>query len=181
MLLHGDEIGRSQRGNNNPYCQDNPIAWLDWDLDSEAQHFLEFTRRVFALRTASPLVRRTRFFTGEIDPEFGERDVAWLRADGQEMQPSDWQADDARVLGMLIPREPNPEEDAEGHPVPAETLLLIFNASARARRFRLPARAHPGVWQHTLCSAGSVERRLRGAKVRVPAHSVSLLSYREPR
>jgi glycogen operon protein len=181
MLLHGDELGRTQRGNNNAYCQDNVITWLDWDLDEQDQDFLAFVRRALALRAGTPLLRRGHFFSGEVDPAGGEKDVIWLRPDGREMKAPDWHDAGAHALGMLVPCERNPEEDAEGHAVATETLLVVFNAGARGIRFRLPVREAPGVWRHTLCSAGSVERRLRGASVRIPPRSASLLSYREPR
>jgi glycogen operon protein len=181
MLLHGDELGRTQHGNNNGYCQDNKISWLAWNLDAESRDFLAFVCRALALRAGTPLLRRGRFFLGESDPTGGEKDVIWLRPDGQEMKTLDWSDQGARVLGMLIPRERNPEEDVEGHAVATETLLAIFNAGARAVRFRLPVREAPGVWRHTLCSAGSVERRLRGTSVRIPPRSASLLTYGEPR
>ena len=180
MFLHGDEMGRSQGGNNNGYCQDNATTWVDWDLGDEARDLLEFTRSLFALRKRSPLLRRTQFFSGDLHPERGERDVIWLRPDGKEMEPPDWKGND-HVLGMLIPREANPEEDDQGQPVPAETLLLIFNAEDRAVRFHRPRHSRPGVWHHTFCSAGSHQRRLRHGSVRVPPHSVTVLTYREPR
>jgi len=181
MLLQGDEFGRTQRGNNNAYCQDNKIAWMDWSPDAEGRHLFDFVRRALALRAGTPLLRRGRFFSGAVDPARGEKDVIWLRPDGQEMKAPDWHDEEARVLGMLIPRERNAEEDEQGHAVAAATLLAIFNAGARAVRFRLPVRETPGVWRHTLCSAGSVERRLRDTSVRVPPRSASLLTYAEPR
>ena len=85
------------------------------------------------------------------------------------------------TLGMLIPRESNPEHDREGHRIAAQTLLLLFNADRAAHLFFLPERPMAGVWFRALCSAGSSARLLRGARARVPAHSVSLLAYREPR
>jgi glycogen operon protein len=180
MLLHGDELGRTQLGNNNAYCQDNTLSWLDWNLDVEGHDFLEFVRRAFALRGGAPLLRRGLFFSGRPGPDGCEKDVIWLRPDGHEMKAPDWHDPEARVLGMLIPRECNPEEDEEGHAVSTETLLAIFNAGARTVRFRLPVRETPGVWHHTLCSAGSVERPLRGASLPLPPRSASLLTYREP-
>ncbi len=182
MLLHGDELGRTQQGNNNAYCHDTPLTWLDWERQpGDDDGLLDFVRRLFALRAASPLLRRTHFFTGEADPRGGEKDVLWLRPDGQEMKAPDWQNTESRTLGMLIPRESNPEQDAEGRAIAAQTLLLLFNADRAAHLFRLPERPLAGVWFRALCSAGSSARLLRGVRVRVPAHSVSLLAYREPR
>jgi glycogen operon protein len=181
MLLHGDELGRTQHGNNNAYCQDDATSWLDWNTDAEQRDLLDFTRRALTLRAETLLLRRGHFFSGTADPAGGAKDVVWLRPDGEEMKTPDWQVEGARVVGMLIPREPNPEEDEEGHAIAAETVLLIFNAGRRALRFRLPDREQPGVWYHKVCSAGSAKRRLRGASVRVPPHSASLLTFREPR
>ena len=185
MLLHGDEIGRTQHGNNNAYCQDGPLSWVHWDDesvgDADGDGLLDFVRRLFSLRASGPLLRRTHFFSGEADPHGGEKDVVWLRLDGQEMKTPDWQEEQSRTLGMLIPRESNPEHDREGHRIAAQTLLLLFNADRAAHLFFLPERPMAGVWFRALCSAGSSARLLRGARVRVPAHSVSLLAYREPR
>jgi isoamylase len=183
MLLNGDEIGRTQQGNNNAYCQDGAVSWLDWNPSEGLADdgLLAFVRRLFALRAASPLLRRTHFFSGEAGPDGGEKDVVWLRLDGEEMKGPDWQDDERRTLGMLMPRESNLEQDVEGHPVAAQTLLLLFNADRVAHLFRLPERPVAGVWFRALCSAGSSARLLRGARVRVPAHAVSLLVQREPR
>ena len=180
MLLHGDELGRTQHGNNNAYCQDNAVSWLDWSRGAESQDLTAFVRQLFALRASNPLLRRDRFFASEADPAGGEKEVFWLRSDAQEMKTADWEADGNHVVGMLIPRESNAEEDSEGHRVAAQTLLLIINGGKRAVLFRLPERAVAGVWFHAICSAGSSQRLLRGARVKVPPRAVSLLTYREP-
>ncbi len=179
MLSHGDEIGRTQRGNNNAYCQDNEIAWLDWELDSEARELLSFTRLVFSLRERNPVLRRRSFFSGQAG-DGGKKDVSWLRADGQEMKPADWSDPHARVLGMLVPGGANAEVDERGRPVEGETLLLVCNADAKPVLFRLPAPAAPGRWELVVCTEHAENRRriLRGSSLRVSKGSLSLLAHR---
>ena len=177
MISHGDELGRSQRGNNNAYCQDNEIAWLDWDLDMEARELLSFTRLVFSVRERNPVLRRRSFFSGRAG-DGGRKDVTWLRADGQEMKPDDWR--DARSLGMLVPGGPNAEVDERGRPVEGETLLLLCNAGEKPVLFRLPALPVTGRWELVVCSEHSETRPriLRGTSLRVSKGSLSLLTHR---
>jgi glycogen operon protein len=106
MLLGGDELGRTQQGNNNAYCQDNEISWFHWTLDERQQQLLAFTRRLIALRRAHPNLRRRNFFHGR--PIYGSaaRDILWLRPDGREMTVAEWQASWIRSLGMMISGEP---------------------------------------------------------------------------
>ena len=102
MLLAGDEIGRSQRGNNNPYGQDNDIGWVDWELGPRERSLLEHTQRCFALRHTIDAFRRTEFFRGEPVPGKAPRDVTWLGADGRELRGEDWHASERRAFGMWV-------------------------------------------------------------------------------
>ncbi|HYX65559.1 MAG TPA: glycogen debranching enzyme GlgX, partial [Burkholderiales bacterium] len=103
MLLAGDELGRTQRGNNNAYCQDNPLTWLDWaGIDEEGRALTEFVRALAALRKRYGILTRGRFLTGRHDEALGVKDVAWLRPDGAEMQVANWNDPLARCLGMLL-------------------------------------------------------------------------------
>ena len=102
MLTAGDEIGRTQNGNNNAYCQDNEISWLNWDLDERQRKLLEFTRRVFAIRRKNPVLRRRAFFRGAPITGETEKDLAWLRPEGGEMTDEDWRDPKRDVLGMLV-------------------------------------------------------------------------------
>jgi glycogen operon protein len=149
MLSHGDELSRTQGGNNNPYCHDGPLTWLDWSLDERRERFLELARRAFALRRANPLFARERYLAGD--------DVAWLRPDGEPMTPADWQDAEARALGVWLRGE--------------SAALLLVNAAARGRLFRLPALAAGERWRGLLGSACESPSRVRGARVRVAAHS----------
>jgi len=100
MLLGGDELSRTQQGNNNAYCQDNEVSWFDWTLDEEAEGFLAFTRDVVAFRRAHPVFRRRNFLTGRLRPD-GRRDVTWWQRDGRTMTATDWHDDDP-AFGMLL-------------------------------------------------------------------------------
>jgi len=122
MLSHGDELGRTQRGNNNAYCHDGPLTWVAWDPDPERDQLLHFARRAFAIRRARPELRRERSF----DP--GSSDVQWLRADGEAMREADWSDPSGHVLGARLAGA-----DSRGD------LLFLFNAGARSRSFALPA------------------------------------------
>jgi glycogen operon protein len=150
MLSHGDELSRSQSGNNNPYCHDSRLTWLDWSLDERRAEFLEFVRRAFALRRANPLFARERFL--------GPEDVAFLRPDGAEMTPSDWADPERRALGLWL----RGERDA----------LLLVNAGTKGRLFALPPLAKGTRWRGLLGSACAAPSRVRGPRTRVAAHAV---------
>jgi glycogen operon protein len=138
MLAAGDEIGRTQGGNNNAYCQDNPISWIDWTLTEERQELLEFVRRVIALRRAHPVFRRRQFFQGR--PLYGSsvKDIVWLQPDGQEMTESQWNSDFARSLGVYLSGEALDDTDARGRPIDDESFLMLFNAYHEVVTFKLP-------------------------------------------
>jgi glycogen operon protein len=169
MLSHGDEIGRTQHGNNNAYCQDGPLTWLDWQLDAERAELLDFTRRAAGLFHAYPELRRHRFFTGKAR-EDGRKDIVWLRPDGAEMEDADWGNAENRFLGMLVHGAREVDSD----------VLLLMNGGSRSRSFVLPATSAPGRWRELLSTAHAGERVLRGASILVLAHSLVLLRY-EPR
>ena len=117
MLLAGDEIGRTQRGNNNAYCQDNEISWVDWTLDAPRSRLLDFARRMIALRRDHPVFRRRHFFQGRSVRGSGEKDIAWLKPDGTEMSDEEWNNDFARCLGVFLGGEALQEVDERGRPV----------------------------------------------------------------
>src|SRR5207245_2958797 len=103
MILAGDEFARTQRGNNNAYCQDNGISWLDWDgFDDDAHALKAFTRKLVKLRKELPVLRRNRFLTGTYDAELQVKDVAWISPTGAELTPEQWSDTKARSLGALL-------------------------------------------------------------------------------
>ncbi len=135
MLLAGDEFARTQRGNNNAYCQDNAISWLDWDAAGRAAGLQAFVRQLTALRAKFPILRRRRFLNGYYDEEFGIRDVTWINATGQEMQQADWDSG-AKCFGMLMDgRSPGQGLRERGTDA---TLLMLLNSHHEPVPFTLP-------------------------------------------
>jgi glycogen operon protein len=181
MLSHGDEIGRTQRGNNNAYCQDNELSWVDWELDESRRALLEFTRQVFALRRAQPVFRRRRCFAGNPVTGEGPKDVSWLRPEGGEMQGDDWADSRSRTLGMLIHGQASDEVDERGRPNRGDTLLLLLNGGARSRLFQLPDLPQPGVWREIVNTASPGRRHPRHGRTNLVAHALILLAYEVPR
>jgi isoamylase len=145
MVLAGDEFGRTQQGNNNAYCQDNEISWLNWEFDQRGQSLVNFTKQLCALRHKYPILRRNRFLTGEFDQELEVKDVTWINASGIEMQEADWS--DSRMLcfGMLIDGRARPtglrQRGTEA------TLLIAVNAHHDVVEFALPTAAGDGTWK----------------------------------
>src|SRR5690606_9128904 len=130
MILGGDELGRTQRGNNNAYCQDNEISWYDWDLDEEDRAFLAFARQVIALRRAHPALRRRRFFSGREIRGADVKDVQWLRPDGREMGEDDWADGCFATLAVFLAGDALGEVDpATRAPVRDDDLLLMLNGN----------------------------------------------------
>ncbi len=141
MLLAGDELGHTQRGNNNAYCQDNELSWLDWTLDDARRQLLEFARRVIALRRAHPAFRRRDFFQGRPLSGGGAKDILWLKPDGAEMTAEEWEREHARCLGVYLSGAGLAEVDRYGHPVRDDDFLLLFNSHHEDIAFVLPALA----------------------------------------
>ncbi|RVW05671.1 glycogen debranching protein GlgX [Rhodococcus xishaensis] len=138
MLAHGDEMGRTQYGNNNAYCQDSPLSWMDWSLRESNEDLLAFTRRATALRAAHPVFRRRRFFAGR--PIRGEhrRDIAWLTPSGKEMTTEDWDGGFGRGLVVYLGGDAIPEPDRRGNRVVDDSFLLLFNAHDEDLDFTVP-------------------------------------------
>jgi isoamylase len=154
MLLAGDELGRSQRGNNNAYCQDNAISWIDWTATDESLH--AFVKQWVALRRRHPALRQDRWLGPHSRPDEG-RPVEWLRPDGRTMATEDWHATDRHALMVRLGE-------------PDDSLLLLFNAELAAVEFVLPA----GHWAVVLSSAGAPN--LEGVRVTAPAHALVVLA-----
>jgi glycogen operon protein len=179
MISHGDEIARTQRGNNNAYAQDNEITWVDWEnLDDRQKDLLAFTQRVIALRQSNPVLRRRHFFRGRDPNSASGKDVMWVRSDGQEMQQSDWQNADNHLIGMFISGQATDETDDRGRPIRGDTLLLILNGGGMDCRFTLPHVNEEGFWMTLLDSAHSeCHGPQDGASLMVAAHSLVLLRH----
>ena len=184
MLAHGDELGRSQRGNNNVYAQDNETAWIDWDLDGDQKELLAFTSAAIALRKAHPVLRRRRFFAGAAahggKSPVGE--IEWLRPDGVLMDGTDWNQHSARSIAVFLNGDAIPEQDQLGRRVVDDHFLMLFNAGDEAIRFTLPPKSFGNDWCVRLDTAtGAVDPpretpwRAR-SKHLVEAHSMMVLS-----
>jgi glycogen operon protein len=143
MICGGDEIGRTQQGNNNAYCQDNEISWFNWDLGQEQLDLLEFTKRVIEIRRSQPALRRSTHLDGSRQRASGYKDITWIRPDGKEMQAKDWKIGYARALAYRLGGDAIDDLDpATGEPVVGNTLLVLLNASENGVLFRLPRVPH---------------------------------------
>ncbi|MCL5098475.1 MAG: glycogen debranching protein GlgX [Candidatus Omnitrophica bacterium] len=147
MLCAGDEIGRTQQGNNNAYCQDNEISWIDWDLDDRQRSLLEFTRRIVQFRHAHPNLRRHNFFQGRPLRGSGVKDIVWLKADGGEMTDEEWNTGWMRTLGVRLDGGGLDVMDERGRRVTDDTLLVLFNAHHEPVSFVLPAYVPGARWE----------------------------------
>ncbi len=145
MLLAGDEFGRTQHGNNNAYCQDNEINWLDWDIQDKGKELIRHVQQLTELRHRYPILRRNRFLSGEYNEELGIKDVSWINADGNEMQPEHWNDGHMKCFGMLM----DGRAQATGIRQRGQdaTLLLILNAHHDLVNFQLPEVAGGVGWR----------------------------------
>ncbi|MFG2870156.1 glycogen debranching protein GlgX [Streptomyces sp. NPDC048338] len=182
MLVAGDEMGRTQGGNNNAYCQDNETSWLDWSLpeDPGRRGLLDLTRRLLALRHRHPVLRRRAFFSGRPQAADGLRDLAWFTVDGEEMTEGDWYAP-AATLGLYLSGRDIPGRDARGAQVTDDSFLAILHAGTRPVDHLLPG--PPWAESYELVLDTSLDDQTRapgtvhrgGERVRVEGRSVVLL------
>ena len=180
MICHGDELGRTQGGNNNGYCQDNEITWIDWaSADTE---LLEFTRTVSRLRAEHPVFRRRRFFSGKPVGRRGQAglpDIAWFTPDGTEMTGEDWGSGFGKSVGVYLNGHGIPDMDARGQRVVDDSFLLFFNAHHEPIEFTLPPKQFATAWRPVVSSATPApqagEPHPSGATVSVDARTVLVL------
>ena len=147
MLSGGDEMARTQRGNNNAYCQDNEISWFAWPPTGTAARLLDFTRRLIRLRLDHPVFQRRRFFQGRRIHGSAVKDLSWLRPDGSEMTDEEWGNWHSRCLGLQLAGDAIEEVDDDGLPVRDQTFLLLLNAHDQAVPFVLPKHEPHMEWQ----------------------------------
>ena len=138
MLLHGDEMGRTQQGNNNAYCQDNELSWVDWSLVETNADLVDFTTKLTQLRRDHPVFRRRRFFTG-VRGSDDLHDVAWFDTDGELMDDEDWENGFARTLAMFLNGDAITSPGPSGQQVVDDSFLLLFNAFESALDFIVPS------------------------------------------
>jgi glycogen operon protein len=150
MLCGGDEIGRSQGGNNNAYCQDNDISWFQWSLSRPAAQLLEFTQRLIRLRREHPVFHRRTFFHGRRVLGAASKDLSWFRPDGKELTEDDWGNGRMRCLGLRLAGDAIEEVDDMGEPIVGDTFLVLLNAHDQGIAFILPAHDARVRWQAVL-------------------------------
>ncbi len=183
MLCGGDEIGRTQKGNNNAYCQDNEINWFDWNLTPDKQALLEWTQRVIRIRLNQPVFQRRKFFQGRSIRGSGIKDISFFEPSGQEMTDEAWATDFVRCLGVRLAGDNIDEVDANGQKIFGDTLLFLANAHHDAIPFTLPVTAGQKTWECVLDSS-EPEITSRMCKSEVPyelkGRSVALLKVAMP-
>ncbi|WP_060907645.1 glycogen debranching protein GlgX [Streptomyces scabiei] len=184
MIGHGDESGRTQLGNNNAYCQDNEISWLDWRPDPERDALLAFTRDLIALRAAHPVLRRRRFFRGDTPTRADQPlpDLVWLLPDATEMTDADWDRSDAHAVAVFLNGDAIAEPDPHGGRVVDDSFLLLLNSHWEPRRFRLPGPVYGERWTSLLDTAAEPDgvpdetEHKADAEITVDARGLVLLS-----
>ncbi|AKS31320.1 glycogen debranching protein GlgX [Mycolicibacterium goodii] len=176
MLAHGDELGRTQQGNNNVYCQDSELSWIDWaDADTE---LLEFTQKVSALRAAHPVFRRRRFFNGRPVRRPGEPrlpDIGWYAPDGSEMTDEDWDAGYAKSMAVYLNGQGIPDRDERGQRVVDDSFYMCFNAHHEPIEFVLPSSDFAERWVEVINTAADCNTEPLDAGARVTVESRGLL------
>jgi isoamylase len=180
MLVAGDEIGRTQRGNNNAWCQDNELSWLDWELDDAREELLQFTRRLLVLRREHPIFHRTQFLNGKGSPS-GLPDAWWFRPDGRRMTAADWQNDTAHALGVFLNGKGIGSVSAQGEPIIDSSFVLLLNAHHEDITFALPPRRFGPRWRVELSTANPrAPATLLTARGAAHVDARSLLLLRQP-
>jgi isoamylase len=147
MITHGDELGRTQRGNNNVYCQDNELSWIDWDDARDHDILTRFTAALTRLRAEHPVFRRRRFFDGHPVPPNGIPDIGWFRQDGSPMAGGDWDSDALRTITVFLNGHGIPEPDALGEPIVDDSFLLMFNPLLEDLDFVIPDESYGRAWE----------------------------------
>jgi glycogen operon protein len=169
MLSHGDELGRTQSGNNNAYCQDGPLTWVDWRLAPQQQELLQFTRKVFALRAETPALRRPTFFPHEAAQ--ADKELTWLKEDGQEMTAEEWGDPSRHVLGMLM----RCKDSSEAKTGSSDSILLLLNGGGRSKSFVLPPVGRAGTWTEVVNTSHPTTQTIRQDNVILGARTLLLL------
>ena len=171
MISSGDELGRTQRGNNNAYCQDNELSWLDWDLDEPRRSLLTFVRTLGALRREHPAFRQRYFFDGRPMHEGGPKDLAWIGADGHELPDAAWHEADRRTLGMYVAGGAGPTPDPSH-----ASFLVLLHAGGQEQPFTLPGEPYAAAYRLILDTAVEPGRPTAPQGQAIPAGSTLVLA-----
>jgi glycogen operon protein len=179
MIRHGDELGHSQLGNNNAYCQDNEISWIDWELDEDQRALLHFTETVVRLRRDNPVFQRRRFFAGSPDHggESDLGDIAWFMPNAKHMDDEAWSNGLAKTLMVFLNGSAIPEPDSRGQQILGDSFLILFNAYHEPITFTIPSEEWGQVWHPEINTAGelAVDLLEPGSELQVDARSTLVL------
>ena len=184
MIAHGDELSRTQQGNNNVYCQDGELSWIDWDDARQHEVLTEFTAGLARLRAAHPVFRRRRFFQGRPITGSSIDDIAWLRPDGNHMTDHDWTVGTARSVAVYLNGKGIPERDDLGEQIVDDSFLLMINAHHQQMSFTLPDESFGRTWQIVVDTADPLLANARrrhpapGGRLRVPPRAMLVLQSR---
>ncbi len=184
MIAHGDEMGRSQAGNNNTYCQDNDLSWVNWDLSEDDEQLLQFTRALVKLRKEHPVFRRRRFFAGSAEhggeSELG--DIAWLKPSGEHMDDEAWSNGLAKSVMVFLNGDAILEPDKRGQRIVGDSFLMMFNAHSEPITFRLPGEEYGTGWIPEINTAlNAVDQSLLEPEWEIQVQARSIVVLRSPR
>ena len=179
MLLAGDELGHSQRGNNNAYCQDNHTTWIDWQaVDADGLALCRFVKKLVALRNAHPVLRRQHYLHGKARDQAGLEDVTWINRDGERASHQDWHDSMRRSIGLVLNGQAGVDRAADGTPLADGILLILINGRDGAAEWTLPALDRGSAWRRLLCTAdpepAAEPSPPAGSRVEVPARCVQV-------
>ncbi len=180
MICGGDELGHSQMGSNNAYCQDNDLTWFDWDLDERREKFLDFVAKLVEIRHTQPVFQRRRFFKGR--PIRGVKDLTWLDADGTEMDESDWANEHTKVVGVRLAGNLIDDLDEDGDRIIGDTIVILMNAYHDAVPFILPTFEGERHWEKMVDTAdpdAEAAFHESGEEFNLAGRSLSLFRLRE--
>src|SRR5262249_38838771 len=185
MLLSGDEMGHTQHGNNNAYCQDNEISWIDWNAEDPEREMLRLVQKAIALRSHHPVFRRRNFFQGRAIKGAGVKDILWLRPDGREMTDQEWDQEHARTLGVFLSGSAVDELDERGQPMTDENFVMLMNAHHEEMPFFLPTTASGMRWVALIDTSCQTSRSPgvhyeAGTPYPLQPRSLALLVERQP-
>jgi isoamylase len=177
MLVMGDELSRTQKGNNNAYCQDNEISWVNWNLSSDQRKLLEFSKQLISLRMRHPSLHRAHFFKGRSIRGSEVSDLIWLRPDGKMMTDADWNNPITKTIGIFLSGNGIDDTDEEGNGIQDDHLLLLLNASELEIECTLPIFDQPLEWKLELDTSDQrLYQPIQGGRVRVKPRSLKLFS-----
>jgi glycogen operon protein len=184
MLLAGDELSHTQQGNNNTYCQDSELTWLDWKLNNEERNFLEFVRQVISIRRTQPVFQRRKFFQGREIFGADVADITWFEPSGKPMREEGWNAGFNQCFGCALAGDLIGDVDGRGQPVVGDSMLILMNAYHETIPFKLPGRSKGEKWQRIIDTAnpeGEPYSTTAGKRYELKGRSIVVLRATSPR